>query len=228
MIRIHQVFIGCPYTPRFRKTYGRLKRELEAETPLQFVLADSAAISSRDTLLEHITGLIHESAGCLFDASGGNPNVSLEVGIAHALGADFLLTLNTRSAAARRRGKSAASGKRGTAAGDRSRPIIADLQGRNRIEYKSYAGLKRQVVERYLRRLPYWKRWEEFRRQHAEWEPAAMLALAEVREHGRATRPRLEAALRPNGTPVAELLQALRKADLLARRRLGGYVYPVK
>lgn len=220
-LRPEQVFIGCPYRPTFRRTYQRLKRELEADSPLQFVLADTAAITSRDTLLDHITLLIRQSAGCIFDASGGNPNVSLEVGIAHAFGADFLLTLNTRRELQVGRGQRRADG---------GKAIIADLQGRNRIEYRSYAGLKKQLVERFLRRLPYWKRWEEFRRQHPLWTPAALRVFDEIRRHGRATRPRLDAALKPEGVPPPALLAALRRAGLIAQRRgrLAGYVYPPK
>ena len=236
MAQLQQIFLGCPYRPAFRRTYQRLKRELEAESPLQLVLADTAAITSRDTLLGHITDLIRESGGCIFDASGGNPNVSLEVGVAHALGADFMLTLNTRSTSAASRRKRAAhrgperapgGGKREA---DRAKPIIADLQGRNRIEYRSYAGLKKQLVDRFLRRLPYWKRWEDFRHQHPTWAPAAMLVFTEIRRHGRASRPRLEAALRNGGVPLPALLSALRKGGLVAQRRgrLAGYVYPVK
>jgi hypothetical protein len=96
MARPEQVFIGCPFQSRLRRNYDRLKAELEAETPLRVVLADTASITSSDDLLEHITDLIRDSAACLFDATGANPNVSLEVGIAHALPTDFLLTISTR------------------------------------------------------------------------------------------------------------------------------------
>lgn len=228
MTQPQQVFLGCPYRPAFRRTYQRLKRELEAESPLQLVLADTAAITSRDTLLGHITDLIRESAGCIFDATGGNPNVSLEVGVAHALGADFMLTLNTRTRSASIRGPRPAGSRKPGA--DPSKPIIADLQGRNRIEYRSYGGLKKQLVDRFLRRLTYWKRWEDFRHQHPAWSPAALLVFGEIRRHGRATRPRLEAALREGAVPLPALLSALRKGGLVAQRRgrLAGYVYPSK
>ena len=228
MAQLQQIFLGCPYRPAFRRTYQRLKRELEAESPLQLVLADTAAISSRDTLLGHITDLIRESGGCIFDATGGNPNVSLEVGVAHALGADFMLTLNTRmNPGSARGGRAAGSRKPGA---DHAKPIIADLQGRNRIEYRSYAAMKKQLVDRFLRRLPYWKRWEDFRHQHPAWGPSALLVFREIRRHGRATRPRLEAVLRDGGVPLPALLSALRKSGLVAQRRgrLAGYVYPVK
>ena len=96
MAKPEQLFVGCPFQSRVRKHYDRLKAELEAETPLRVVLADTATVTSSDDLLEHITALIRDSAACLFDATGANPNVSLEVGIAHALPTDFLLTVSTR------------------------------------------------------------------------------------------------------------------------------------
>src|SRR5215470_14747078 len=96
MANIYQIFIGCPFLPAIRKNYDQLKEDLENESPLRLVLADTTAISSTDYHLESITNLIRDAAGCIFDATGGNPNVSLEVGIAHAMPADFLLTMYTR------------------------------------------------------------------------------------------------------------------------------------
>ena len=46
MSKIHQIFVGCPFAKSVRKNYDRLKRELEKETPLHLVLADTAAVSS--------------------------------------------------------------------------------------------------------------------------------------------------------------------------------------
>lgn len=96
MPKIYQVFVGCPFRKNIRSNYERLKRELEAATPLSIVLADTGEITSTDYLLQHISGLISGSAASIFDVTGGNPNVSLEVGIAHALPADYLLTVSTR------------------------------------------------------------------------------------------------------------------------------------
>lgn len=78
MAKIHQVFMGCPFTRAIRRNYDRLKRELESETPLHLILADTAAISSTDYLLEHITSLIRESAGCIFDATVQIPTCLLK------------------------------------------------------------------------------------------------------------------------------------------------------
>ena len=85
MAKIYQIFMGCPFRAEVRSRYEKLKKDLELETPLHLVLADTGEVTSTNCLLEHITTLIKESAGCIFDATAGNPNVSLEVGIAHAL-----------------------------------------------------------------------------------------------------------------------------------------------
>jgi NADPH:quinone reductase-like Zn-dependent oxidoreductase len=136
MAKSYQVFVGCPFLTAIRKNYDKLKSELEEETPLHIVLADTTAISSTDYLLEHITNLIRESAACVFDVTGGNPNVSVEVGIAHALPADFLLALYTRKPRSQRDAEETLQRE------GELRPIISDLQGRNRIEYKTYRTLK--------------------------------------------------------------------------------------
>jgi hypothetical protein len=221
MARPEQLFVGCPFQRRVRRHYDRLKVELEAETPLRVVLADTASITSSDDLLEHITTLIRESAACLFDATGANPNVSLEVGLAHALPTDFLLTISTRQPHVRRGGRPAV---------ERLRPIIADLQGRNRIEYKTYRSLKDQVLRRYLAGLPYLKRWHEFEKNYRSYAPLALAVLHEIRASGRTNRPRLDAILSASGISVTALTRALTRHRLVSVRggRDGGYVYPPK
>ena len=223
MPRLEQIFIGCPFQPGIRNSYDRLKTELEAETPLRVVLADTVSVTSTDGLLEHITALIRESAACVFDATGANPNVSLEVGIAYALPIDFLLTISTRRPPAR-------VSRKARTGSDRLRPIIADLQGRNRIEYKTYRALKEQLLRRYLIRLPYFKRWHEFEKNHVTYAPFALQALHEIRASGRTTRPRLDAILSGSGISSTALTRALTAQRLISLRggRRGGYVYASK
>lgn len=72
MSKPYQVFVGCPFSREIRSAYDRLKKEVEAATPLSIVLADTVGVSSSDYLLEHITELIRDSAGCVFDATGAN------------------------------------------------------------------------------------------------------------------------------------------------------------
>jgi hypothetical protein len=184
MAKSYQVFVGCPFLTAIRKNYDKLKSELEEETPLHIVLADTTAISSTDYLLEHITNLIRESAACVFDVTGGNPNVSVEVGIAHALPADFLLALYTRKPRSQRDAEETLQRE------GELRPIISDLQGRNRIEYKTYRTLKEQLSRRYLDRLPYMKRWNEFKKRHSSFVEPALQVFEEIRTSGRSSTPR--------------------------------------
>ena len=224
MAKQHQVFIGCPFLTAIRRNYDKLKAELEQETPLNVVLADTTAVTSTDYLLEHITGLIRESAACVFDVTGGNPNVSLEVGVAHALPADFLLALYTRKPRSQRDAEQALQRE------GEVKPIIADLQGRNRIEYKTYRALKKQLLVRYLDRLPYLKRWNDFKRRHSSLVKSALQVFTEIRASGRTVRPRVIAMLDGTGIGADDLLKPLSDAKLLTvkRGRAGGVYYPPK
>jgi hypothetical protein len=201
MAKIHQVFVGCPFLTAIRKNYDQLKGDLESDSPLHIVLADTTAISSTDYLLEHITSLIRDSAACIFDATGGNPNVSLEVGIAHALPTEFLLAMYTR------RPRTQQKAERALEAEGERRPIISDLQGRNRIEYKTYPSLKDQVVERYLSKLPYMQRWLHFKMRNSSYAEHALELFQEMRSSGRTLRPRVVAVAnrrrptRPSSAP---------------------------
>jgi len=222
MNKQHQIFIGCPFRQAIRKNYDKLKRDIERETPLHVVLADTTAISSTDYLLEHITNLIRESAACVFDVTGGNPNVSLEVGIAHALPSEFLLAMYTRRPRALKDAESA------LARSGETRPIISDLQGRNRIEYKTYPSLKDQFLKRYVSKLPYMRRWQDFKKRHGSYVKHAIEVFAEIRSSGRTQRPRVIAMLDGTGLRADDILQTLSKSKLLTvkRGRAGGIYYP--
>ncbi len=226
MPKIYQVFIGCPFKKTIRANYDRLKRELEAETPLHIVLADTGTITSADYLLDTIRTLISESAGCIFDATDGNANVSLEVGIAHTLPINYLLAVSTRKA---RTPAERQAVKEALAQGE-VKAIISDLQGKNRIEYKQYKVLKYQVLVRWLEALPYMKRWAQFKRDHKDMAPYALELFQEIRTSGRSQRPRLVAILESSGFTATDVAAALVKERLLVAKRgqRGGYFYPAK
>lgn len=129
------------------------------------LLTDPGAITSSDYLLDYIMNLVSDSAGCIFDATEGNPNVSLEVGIAHTLPVNYLLTVSTR----KKRTKAEREAAKEAQAEGEIKAIISDLQGKNRIEYKQYPVLKREVVRRWLNELPYMQRWNKFKKDHKIW-----------------------------------------------------------
>jgi hypothetical protein len=221
MSRPYQIFIGCPFTTTIRRTYDRLKKEIEAETPLQIVIADTAAVSSTNYLLGHITDLIRESITCIFDITGNNPNVSLEVGIAHAIPTDYLITLNTRKPK-----KIPGKKKEDT----RIKSIISDLQGKNRIEYKTYDRLKEQIMSRHLNHLDFMKRWTNYKRGNYSHVPHAIQVFADIRTSTRSVSPRISAILSGSGIKPTEFIRFLKKAKLLSARegKGGGYYYPAK
>lgn len=226
MAKLQQVFIGCPFQKNIRKNYDRLKKELETETPLHVVLADTGAITSSDYLLDHIMNLISDSAGCIFDATDGNPNVSLEVGIAHTLPVNYLLTVGTRKPGTKAQREAEKEAK----AEGEIKAIISDLQGRNRIEYKQYPPLKKDVMRRWLNELPYMQRWNRFKREHKSMVPYALQLFEDLRTSNRSQRPRLVAILESSGFSATEVVSALVKNKLIVAKRGpgGGYFYPTK
>jgi hypothetical protein len=222
MIKPYQVFIGCPFAKEIRSSYDHLKRDIESETPLSLVLADTVGITSSDYLLEHITELIRDSAGCIFDTTGANPNVSLEVGIAHTIPVDFILAIKTRKPRTPRVDADTKTKE--------IRSIISDLQGKNRIEYKAYDALKRQLESRYLSRLPYMKRWKSFKGENKEMAPYALQLFTDLRSSGRSTRARVTASVEGSGFTATNVLDALTSHKLVSvkRGRAGGIFYPLK
>jgi hypothetical protein len=223
MIKLHQVFVGCPFTKGIRRSYDRLKTELEKETPLHIVLADTAAISSTDYLLESITNLIKDSATCIFDATDNNPNVSLEVGIAHAIPSDYVVALRTRKQI-----RTTVKGKSKEQIPMKS--IISDLQGKMRIEYKTYDKLKDQIVKRHLNNLPYMKRWIDFKKANGVYIPYAIKLFGDIRTSTRTVGTRIDTVLAGSGIKRSDFIKALKKYKLIVARegKGGGYYYPAK
>jgi hypothetical protein len=220
--KAYQIFIGCPFAKEIRTTYDRLKKEIEAETPLSLILADTVGVSSSDYLLESITALIGESAACIFDATGANANVSLEVGIAHTIPVEFILTMKTRKPTAK-----AAARHAGTAGSREVRSIISDLQGKNRIEYKQYDKLRHQLEQRFISNLPFMKRWHAFKAQNKAMAPHALSLFHDLRTSQRSQKSKFTAQLEGTGFSATQVLDALTSHKLIVVKqgRNGGIFY---
>lgn len=217
----YQVFIGCPFAKEMRGTYDSLKREIESTTPISLVLADTVGISSSNYLLESITNLIRESTSCIFDATGGNPNVSLEVGIAHTMPVDFILTMKTRKIRSGVESKLSDKSKQ-----KEVKSIISDLQGKNRIEYKEYGSLKKQLEQRYFAHLPYMKRWLAFAKRNKGMVPLALELFEDIRTSGRSQISRLTAITEGSGFSAKQVLTALKSEKLvIAKEGRGGGIF---
>lgn len=121
----NQIFIGLPWTARAR--YDNAVDYLRTRSPLSFVIVGRNDRQDAEDLFEIIKERISSSSFGIFDASGGNANVSLEYGFAEAVDLPRALYLSTHG-----------SGKK-TA---KDSPIISDLAGKRRNQYKQEGALK--------------------------------------------------------------------------------------
>lgn len=115
------VFVGCPYTPK--KRFETLRRTLD-RLPIEFVYADSSIRSQQ--VMERIRRGITRTDYSLFDITGWNANVTLEVGMAEGLNKDYYILFRPGQ-------------------GSKSEPP-ADLKGVQRFQYKKLDGLSSESL----------------------------------------------------------------------------------
>jgi hypothetical protein len=155
----NQVFVGCPWRI-VRAKYERAIDSLSKKYPLSFVIVGRGDRQDAEDLLKIIKEKLLSSSCAVFDATGGNPNVSLEFGIAE--------TNDSTHAAAMRASRDAA--------------IIADLAGKRRQQYTQEPML-RSLLGVFCRDHAYSKRFESFlqkqfrRRNKGDKKRARALAL---------------------------------------------------
>src|SRR5687768_9291063 len=90
----NQVFVGLPWK-NVRARYERVLKRLEVRFPLHFTIVGKNDGQSAEDLFEIIKARISESSIGIFDATGGNPNVSLEYGYAEGLEIDRVIYVST-------------------------------------------------------------------------------------------------------------------------------------
>lgn len=127
----NQVFIGCPWL-KLRPKYEGIIAKLKKKFPLSFVIVGRDDDQDAAELLTIIKGKLEASSRAIFDATGGNANVSLEYGFAEAKEIPRSIYMYVRAADSRKR------------SGDR--PIISDLAGKKQNHYKQVAGLLRLLT----------------------------------------------------------------------------------
>jgi hypothetical protein len=139
----NQVFVGLPWT--FRKRYDTLVLNLEKKYPLHFSIVGRNDSPDAADLFELIKERIASSSYAIFDATGGNANVSLEFGYAEGIEVNRAVYLNVQKPR-----KKAIS----------SSPIISDLGGKRRVQYKTDNGLA-QELEKQCKQHDYTRRFEK-------------------------------------------------------------------
>jgi hypothetical protein len=140
----NQVFLGLPWR-NVRPRYESCIDKLERSYPLYFTIVGRKDAQDAEDLLKVITERISTSSYGIFDATGGNANVSLEYGYAEALDLPRAIYVCTHRASSR--------GKAST--------IISDLGGKRRVEYTNERSLQNRL-EIFCKNHDYTKRFESF------------------------------------------------------------------
>jgi len=143
----NQVFVGLPWR-NVRPKYEKCIDKLEQKYPLHFTIVGRKDAQDAEDLLQVITERIDASSYGIFDATGGNANVSLEYGYAEAVELPRALYFSTH--------KAATGGTKGT--------IISDLGGKRRIEYTNEQSL-RSRLDAFCKDHDYTKRFEAMQRR---------------------------------------------------------------
>lgn len=143
----NQVFIGCPWKT-VRSKYESLIEEFKKKYALCFVVVGRSSEQKAEDLLEIIKNKLFTSSGAIFDASGGNANVSLEYGMAEALELPRSIYITQHKRAKTSESDSA---------------IISDLAGKQRKNYKQMGSL-RSLLSIYAEGHSYTKQFERFLR----------------------------------------------------------------
>jgi hypothetical protein len=141
----NNVFLGVPWQ-NVRSKYETITKSFRKTYPLTFVIIGREGNQDAEDLFEVIKKRILSSSYAIFDATGGNANVSLEYGFAEANDVPRALYLSTHKAAAR---------------ASRDSAIIADLAGKTQNRYAQEGRLK-TLLAHFARNHPYTKRVDQF------------------------------------------------------------------
>lgn len=141
----NQVFLAIPWKT-VRAKYESVRRQLKKTFPLSFIIVGREEEQSAVDLLATIKTRVTQSSYAIFDATGGNANVSLEYGFAEAKDVPRAIYLSDH--------KSSKSPLRET-------PIIADLAGKRQNRYKQEPSLLK-LLEVFSKQHAYTKRFERF------------------------------------------------------------------
>jgi hypothetical protein len=140
----NQIFLGLPWKT-VRAKYEIAGRALEKKYPLHFTIVGRNDGQDAKILFEEIKTRIESSSCAVFDATGGNANVSLEYGYAEGTEIPRAIFLSAHKSA------------QTVSAGG---PIISDLTGMRRVQYKTQKQLESELGK-FCRDHDYTKRFEK-------------------------------------------------------------------
>jgi hypothetical protein len=126
----NQIFLGIPWK-NTKKKYENIRIELNKKFPLSFVIIGRDDNQDAEDLLDEIKSKLRLSDYAIFDATYGNPNVSLEFGYAEGVGIKRKLYLCQHGRTHKEK---------------KERPIISDLGGKKYSSYKTENKLKALLI----------------------------------------------------------------------------------
>jgi len=139
----NQVFVGLPWR-NVRRKYDNAIKKLEKKYPIYFEIVGKNDTQTAEDLFGIIKSRIASSSWAIFDATGGNANVSLEYGYAEGIDVQRSIFLSDHKSSRK----------------PNEQPIISDLGGKRRVPYKNEAGLLKEL-EKFCKEHDYTKRYEK-------------------------------------------------------------------
>jgi hypothetical protein len=118
-----QVFVAYSYKLYPKADYRKVYKELESKYDLTFIFADEKITNMH--IMKKIETFIRGSDFSIFDISGWNPNVTLELGFAMPVGDQWYIAIDP--------------------AKTETKEVPSDLRGLDRIEYSSYTELSNKL-----------------------------------------------------------------------------------
>ncbi len=140
----NQIFVGLPWKtvrPRYVKAIAKLTKKF----PIYFTIVGRDDGRDAVNLFQVIKDRILSSSYAIFDATDGNANVSLEYGYAEGVDVPRAIFLSARKAPKKQNAGS---------------PIISDLVGMRRFQYKTEKTLGAEL-QKFCREHAYTKRFEK-------------------------------------------------------------------
>lgn len=127
-----QIFVAYPYTLYDKADYRRPFAELGKAFDVQFIFADAKITTLH--ILQKIADYIRSSRFGIYDISGWNANVTLELGLAYGMNEKAYVITNPKQ----------------HAAGE----VPSDLRGLDRLQYNSFSELQSAIEQILNQELP--------------------------------------------------------------------------
>jgi hypothetical protein len=210
-ISANTIFLACNFgNKRVKGHFDALKRFWEANLPVRVYLSDKVLGEGARDLWQDITQTIKEANLAIFDVTSFRPNVVLELGFALANKQPRQIVIC-----------------RDLTPGGRTKPeqkdwLLSDIGHLNRIDYRSFEDLDKQLLQHIERMSPvkkFYQLWAEIKRQKIRMGPLyvneTLKLLAELRDKGPISHQDFKSRLKNRGVDAKKLGRLLVRFKLV-------------